>query len=85
MVLVGSSVVLVPYRAGYVERYHAWMQDEALLEATASADLPARVLGSFAALLNNNLTEACRAGEPLSLEEERANCERASGVSIYIC
>ena len=39
LVIVGKRVVLVPYRECYVERYHGWMQDEALLAATASERL----------------------------------------------
>ncbi|KAI0403657.1 acetyltransferase domain-containing protein [Xylaria palmicola] len=31
-----SKILLVPYDAHHVERYHKWMQDEALREATAS-------------------------------------------------
>ncbi|KAL8283141.1 hypothetical protein RQP46_005919 [Phenoliferia psychrophenolica] len=38
-VLVGASVVLVPYRAEHVERYHQWMSDPAVREATASEEL----------------------------------------------
>ncbi|KAI0271294.1 GNAT domain-containing protein [Gloeopeniophorella convolvens] len=37
--LVGSTVVLVPYRAEYVETYHAWMQSPELRELTASEEL----------------------------------------------
>ena len=39
LALVGRRVVLVPYAARYVETYHRWMQDAALLEATASEKL----------------------------------------------
>lgn len=38
-VLVGSRVVLVPYRKEHVARYHEWMQDAATREATASEPL----------------------------------------------
>ena len=38
-VLVGRRCVLVPYKEKYVERYHAWMQDEELLALTASERL----------------------------------------------
>ena len=38
-VLVGERVVLVPYRAEHVARYHAWMQDEELQHLTASEPL----------------------------------------------
>lgn len=40
-VLLGwqGSVVLVPYRQRYVSRYHSWMQDDELLEQTASERL----------------------------------------------
>lgn len=34
--IVGESCILVPYRPEHVERYHGWMQDAALLEATGS-------------------------------------------------
>lgn len=36
---VGEKVVLVPYLREHVPRYHEWMQDPALLEATASEPL----------------------------------------------
>ena len=36
VVLTGKSLVLTPYRRRHVPKYHAWMQDAALLEATAS-------------------------------------------------
>ncbi|WFD05135.1 hypothetical protein MVES1_000461 [Malassezia vespertilionis] len=38
-VLVGTRVVLVPYRAQHVAKYHTWMQDAALQEQTASSPL----------------------------------------------
>lgn len=38
-IVVGQKVVLVPYREEHVEQYHAWMQDETLLEQTASERL----------------------------------------------
>lgn len=38
-VLVGKSCLLVPYRKEHVEKYHGWMQDPALLEATGSEPL----------------------------------------------
>jgi len=37
--LVGDVAVLVPYRRQHVGTYHGWMQDERLLEATASERL----------------------------------------------
>jgi RimJ/RimL family protein N-acetyltransferase len=37
--LVGSSSILVPYRREHVQKYHDWMLDPALLEATASEPL----------------------------------------------
>jgi Acetyltransferase (GNAT) domain len=37
--ITGERVVLVPYRKEHVERYHEWMQDPALQEATASEPL----------------------------------------------
>lgn len=36
---VGERAVLVPYLREHVPRYHGWMQDPALLEATASEPL----------------------------------------------
>ncbi|KAL6649390.1 hypothetical protein ACP70R_013614 [Stipagrostis hirtigluma subsp. patula] len=36
---VGERAVLVPYLREHVPRYHEWMQDPALLEATASEPL----------------------------------------------
>jgi Acetyltransferase (GNAT) domain len=38
-VIVGEKCVLVPYRPEHVIQYHSWMQDPALLEATASEPL----------------------------------------------
>ncbi|PWN29284.1 acyl-CoA N-acyltransferase [Jaminaea rosea] len=38
-VLVGSSVVLVPYRKEHVPQYHEWMQSPILQEQTASEPL----------------------------------------------
>lgn len=38
-VLVGSKVVLVPYRKQHVPRYHAWMKDPLIQEQTASEPL----------------------------------------------
>ena len=37
--LVGSKATLVPYRPEHVERYHEWMKDPDLLEATGSEPL----------------------------------------------
>ncbi|XP_010467037.1 PREDICTED: N-acetyltransferase 9-like protein [Camelina sativa] len=37
--LEGKRVVLVPYMAEHVPKYHEWMQDSALLEATGSEPL----------------------------------------------
>jgi RimJ/RimL family protein N-acetyltransferase len=37
--LVGSKVVLIPYRKEHVEKYHKWMSDEALLHLTGSEPL----------------------------------------------
>ncbi|CAH2052544.1 unnamed protein product [Thlaspi arvense] len=37
--LEGKRVVLVPYMAEHVPRYHNWMQDSALLQATGSEPL----------------------------------------------
>ncbi|KAF8776173.1 hypothetical protein HU200_003865 [Digitaria exilis] len=37
--VLGERVVLVPYLREHVPRYHEWMQDPALLEATASEPL----------------------------------------------
>lgn len=37
--LTGSSVVLVPYAKKFVEKYHMWMTDPYLQEATASEPL----------------------------------------------
>ncbi len=39
LALSGPRVLLVPYRARHVACYHAWMQSEALLAATASEPL----------------------------------------------
>jgi RimJ/RimL family protein N-acetyltransferase len=38
-VIVGEKCILVPYRPDHVLQYHTWMQDPALLEATASEPL----------------------------------------------
>ncbi|KAJ0973633.1 hypothetical protein J5N97_015598 [Dioscorea zingiberensis] len=37
--IVGEKVILVPYMKEHVPRYHQWMQDPALLAATASEPL----------------------------------------------
>jgi RimJ/RimL family protein N-acetyltransferase len=37
--VVGERVLLVPYTEGHVLKYHEWMQDEAILAATASEPL----------------------------------------------
>jgi RimJ/RimL family protein N-acetyltransferase len=37
--LIGASVVLVPYAKKFVEKYHIWMTDPYLQEATASEPL----------------------------------------------
>ncbi|KXZ56741.1 hypothetical protein GPECTOR_1g668 [Gonium pectorale] len=37
--LLGTSVVLVPYKEEHVPRYHEWMQDPGLQESTASEPL----------------------------------------------
>ncbi|KAI3440939.1 N-acetyltransferase domain-containing protein [Psidium guajava] len=37
--LEGERVMLVPYTAAHVPKYHEWMQDPALLEATGSEPL----------------------------------------------
>ena len=37
--VLGKRAVLVPYLREHVPRYHEWMQDPALLEATASEPL----------------------------------------------
>ncbi|XP_057792950.1 GCN5-related N-acetyltransferase 9 isoform X2 [Salvia miltiorrhiza] len=37
--IVGERVILVPYMKEHVPRYHVWMQDPAILQATASEPL----------------------------------------------
>lgn len=37
--ITGDLVVLIPYKRCLVEKYHSWMQDPILLEATASEPL----------------------------------------------
>lgn len=37
--LEGEKVILVPYMKEHVPKYHQWMQDPALLQATASEPL----------------------------------------------
>lgn len=39
VILIGAKAVLVPYTPDHVETYHAWMQDEALLQLTCSEKL----------------------------------------------
>lgn len=41
--MTGNTVKLVPYRPEHVPCYHAWMQDEALQQATASVPLSLEV------------------------------------------
>ena len=38
-VIIGQHCLLVPYRPEHVERYHTWMQDPDLLQATGSEPL----------------------------------------------
>ena len=35
-VIYGTRVILVPYSKEHVEKYHTWMQDKEIQEATAS-------------------------------------------------
>ena len=37
--LEGKKVIMVPYMEAHVPKYHEWMQDPALLQATASEPL----------------------------------------------
>ena len=37
--LVGSKVILIPYREAHVEKYHNWMKSAELLELTGSEPL----------------------------------------------
>lgn len=37
--LVGSKVILVPYREAHVEKYHQWMKSPELLTLTGSEPL----------------------------------------------
>lgn len=37
--IVGHRVLLVPYRRKFVLKYHSWMQDQYVLEMTASDSL----------------------------------------------
>lgn len=37
--LEGEKIILVPYMKEHVPKYHSWMQDAAILEATASEPL----------------------------------------------
>ena len=37
--LIGNEVVFVPYKKHHVEKYHKWMENEELLEQTASEPL----------------------------------------------
>ncbi|KAK9760697.1 hypothetical protein K7432_014998 [Basidiobolus ranarum] len=39
LVIVGNTVVLVPYKQEHVERYHEWMKSPFLQEMTASEPL----------------------------------------------
>lgn len=39
LAVAGQGVLLVPYRAAYVQQYHSWMEDTDLREATASERL----------------------------------------------
>ena len=40
--VVGSRVILVPYTAAHVERYHGWMENEDLQQLTGSEPLSLR-------------------------------------------
>lgn len=37
--ITGDSVILIPYKRCFVEKYHSWMQNPTLLDATASEPL----------------------------------------------
>lgn len=37
--IIGERITLVPYRKEHVKKYHLWMQDEEILQATASEKL----------------------------------------------
>ncbi|XP_054715955.1 N-acetyltransferase 9-like protein isoform X2 [Uloborus diversus] len=37
--IIGSKIVLIPYREHHVPKYHLWMQDKELLDLTASERL----------------------------------------------
>ena len=39
VVIYGTRVILVPYEKDHVEKYHNWMKDQEILEATASEPL----------------------------------------------
>jgi hypothetical protein len=43
LTLRGAVCALVPYRAAHVLQYHAWMEDPAIQEATASEPLSLEV------------------------------------------
>ncbi|CAF2718946.1 unnamed protein product [Rotaria sp. Silwood2] len=38
-VLVGQTILLVPYKKHHVKKYHTWMENEEILELTASSPL----------------------------------------------
>ena len=38
-VIYGTRVILVPYSKEHVEKYHSWMQDKDIQEATASGKI----------------------------------------------
>ena len=39
LVIYGSSIILVPYEKLHVEKYHEWMKNPEILQATASEPL----------------------------------------------
>lgn len=39
VVIYGTRVILVPYERDHVQKYHDWMKDQEILEATASEPL----------------------------------------------
>ena len=54
VVIYGTRVILVPYERDHVEKYHNWMKDREILEATASEPLTLEKGNLFLILSNND-------------------------------
>ena len=94
-VLVGSRVVLVPYRKQHVPRYHEWMKDPLIQQQTASEPLSLDEeyeMQQSWAMDEDKLTfiilakpdaDKVHAGETVEVEELIKLCEMVGDVNIF--